>query len=54
VRTPDRDRIVGPAGTRATNAEIEAGTFEISPQVDGESWWVALDMSPADLLLEEA
>jgi len=54
VRTPDRDRIVGPSGARATDAEIEAGTFEISPQVDGESWWVALDMSPADLLLEEA
>jgi hypothetical protein len=54
VRTPDRDRIVGPGGARATDAEIEAGTFEISPQVDGESWWVALDMSPADLLLQEA
>lgn len=54
VRTPDRDRIVGPGGARATDAEIEAGTFEISPQVDGESWWVALDMGVADLLLEEA
>ncbi len=53
-RTPDRDRIVGPSGTRATDAEIEAGTFEISPKVDDESWWVALDMGPADLLLEEA
>ncbi|HEV7671594.1 MAG TPA: baseplate J/gp47 family protein [Thermoanaerobaculia bacterium] len=54
VRMPDRDRIVGPGGARATDAEIEAGTFEISPQVDGESWWVSLDMSPADLLLQEA
>lgn len=53
VRTPDRDRIVGPSGARATDAEIEAGTFEVSPQVDGESWWVALDMGAADLLLEE-
>lgn len=52
--TPDRDRIVGPGGARATDAEIEAGTFEISPLIDGESWWVALDMTPADLLLEEA
>lgn len=53
-RTPDRDRIVGPGGTRATDAEIEAATFEVSPQIGGETWWVALDMTPADLLLEEA
>lgn len=53
-RTPDRDRIVGPSGSRATDAEIEAGTFEISPKVDSESWWVALDMTPADLLFVEA
>lgn len=52
--TPDRDRIVGLGGARATDAEIEGGTFEISPQIDGDSWWVALDMTPADLLLEEA
>jgi hypothetical protein len=53
-RTPDRDRVLGPGGARATDAEIEAGTFEVSPQIGGESWWVALDMEPADLLLEEA
>ena len=54
IRTPDRDRVLGPGGARATDAEIEAGTFEVSPQIDGEAWWVALDMTPADLLLEEA
>jgi len=50
-RIPDRGLVVGPSGARATDAEIEAGAFEVRP-VD-ETWWVALDVEPADIVLVE-
>lgn len=54
ARTPDRDLVIGPAGKRATDEEIEAATFSVTAQVDGENWWVVLDMEAADILLEES
>jgi hypothetical protein len=52
-RIPDRGLVQGPSGQRATDAEIEAGTFKVVSEVGGEKWWVVLDVEPADILLEE-
>lgn len=52
-RIPDRDLVQGATGQRATDAEIEAGTFKVVSVVGGEKWWVVLDVEPADILLDE-
>jgi hypothetical protein len=53
ARIPDRSllRSTAPdrAGQPASDADIGAGTFEVSATVDGEAWWIALDMSVADI-----
>jgi hypothetical protein len=55
-RIPDRSLLQSTAegreGEPATDEEIEAGTFRVSADVDGETWWVALEMARADVLLE--
>ena len=48
----DRDLVVGPTGARASDAEIRAGTFEVHVPADGQTWWLVLDMAPADVVLE--
>jgi len=48
---PARDLVQGAVGGRATDAEIEAGTYTVSSTVAGEPWWIALKMSPADVAL---
>ncbi|HVG00748.1 MAG TPA: baseplate J/gp47 family protein [Chloroflexia bacterium] len=53
-RIPDRDLVKGPSGQRATDGEIEAGTFQVVPVVGGEKWWVLLDVEPADIVLQES
>jgi hypothetical protein len=52
-RIPDRGMVQGPDGERATDEQIEAGDFQVAAMVDGEKWWVVLDMEPADVLLLE-
>jgi hypothetical protein len=52
-RIPDRSLVQGATGARATDAEIEAGTFQVVSMVGGDKWWVVLDVEPADILLEE-
>jgi hypothetical protein len=55
ARQPDRSLLVSTAtGGPATDAEIEAGAFRVSATVAGEDWWIALDMSGADIHLEDA
>ena len=54
VRTPDRSLVQGPGGERVTDEEIEAGTFSVTAQINGEDWWVVLDMEAADIVLEES
>ena len=55
ARVADRSLLVSAAtGGPATDAEIEAGTFRVSATVAGEEWWIALDMSDADVRLEDA
>lgn len=52
-RVPDRSLVQSSAGGRASDEEIEKGEFQVAAEVGGESWWVALDMEPADVVLEE-
>jgi Baseplate J-like protein len=53
-RKTDRSLVQGPSGQPATDAEIEAGTFEVSATLDGEKGWVVLDASEDDLRFESA
>jgi hypothetical protein len=53
-RIADRSLVQGPGGARATDQEIEAGTFQVVAKVGGEYWTIALDSEPADILLVEA
>jgi hypothetical protein len=53
-RIPDRGLVQGPSGARATDAEIDAGTWQVSATVDGQAWWAVLDCEPADVVLNEA
>lgn len=53
-RLPDRGLILGATGARAGDSDIEAATFTIAATVGGESWWVVLDLEPADIALEES
>lgn len=52
-RIPDRSLVQGSDGQRATDAEIEAGNFQVAAVVGGEKWWVVLDVEPADIVLLE-
>ncbi|WP_305044236.1 baseplate J/gp47 family protein [Geoalkalibacter sp.] len=52
-RIPDRSLVQGPSGARATDEEIEAGTFSVAARIGNEDWWVVLDLEPADIALEE-
>jgi hypothetical protein len=55
TRVADRSVLVGAAG-RASDDEIEAGTFTIQPPppVDGDPWSLALSMQTADVQLAGA
>ena len=59
-RIPDRSLVEGMSdddpsvatGQRANDAQIEAGLFQIKAVVNGDNWWVVLDVEPADIRLE--
>jgi hypothetical protein len=54
-RVPDRSLLRSTAeerdGEPAGDEDLEAGTFRVVAEVDGETWWIALDMEPADVRL---
>jgi len=52
-RTPDRGLVQGPEGKEATDDDIDKGTFQVSAMVNGEPWWVVLDIERADITLLE-
>jgi hypothetical protein len=54
-RIPDRSLVESTAegGGRASDAEIESAAFRVSATVQGESWWLELDMERADVALED-
>jgi hypothetical protein len=47
-RIPDRSLL-----QEATDEQLESGAFQVSATVDGEPWFVVLDMERADVVLEE-
>ena len=38
---------------QATDEQIESGEFTVIAKVNGEDWWLALDMDASDILLVE-
>jgi hypothetical protein len=51
-RIPDRSLLLDVTGQRqATDAEIQAGQFQVSPNVKGEQWQIVLDMDSSDVSL---
>jgi hypothetical protein len=53
-RIPDRSLVQGESGQRATDAEIEAGKFQVAATVAGEAWWLVLDIERVDILFAES
>jgi len=52
-RTPDRTLVEGLSGDPVTDEELEKGEFQVVAQVDGDNWWLVLDVAPADIALVE-
>ena len=52
-RLPDRGLLQTPAGQPVSDEMIESGEFQVSASVDGEPWWVMLEMAAEDVLLLE-
>jgi hypothetical protein len=53
-RIPDRSRLQSTLEPRnATDGEILAAEFEIVAIIDGDNWWVSLDIDESDILLQE-
>lgn len=50
-RIPDRSLVQGLTGQRATDTDISANQFQVSPVVNGEPWQVVLEMAPTDIAL---
>jgi hypothetical protein len=53
-RIPDRSLVRDLSGQQpATFADLETGKFQVVAVVNGENWWVVLDIEPADIILKE-
>ena len=52
-RVLDRSLLRASSGGSPDSAALAAGDFQVIAEVDGEPWWVALDLDPADIELEE-
>jgi hypothetical protein len=52
-RIPDRSLVQKLCGGRTTDADIEAGDFQVVATVQGASWFPVLDMDTSDVLLVE-
>ena len=50
-RIPDRSLLQALDGSPATDEQVEKGEFKIAATVNGEKWWVVLDMEEADVVL---
>lgn len=52
-RTADRDLVKKLDGSgRATDADIEAGEFQVVTPTGSDKWWVVLDIEQADIILK--
>ncbi len=54
ARITDRDLVVGPAGGRASDAEIDAGTFVVVVPPDEQTWWIVPDIGEHDIIVLKA
>jgi hypothetical protein len=52
ARVADRTLLQNLEGGPATDAQIEAGEFQVIAQVNGQDGWVVLDIQAADIVLE--
>jgi hypothetical protein len=50
-RIPDRSLLQALDGSPASDEQVEKGEFKVIATVDGEQWWVVLDMEEADIVL---
>jgi hypothetical protein len=54
TRIADRSLLKGPDGQQpATDEQIESGDFQVVATVEGEPWWVVLDLQAADIVIRE-
>ncbi|MBW4710445.1 baseplate J/gp47 family protein [Roseobacter sp. YSTF-M11] len=54
-RIPDRSLIVTADGTGpASDADIEAGNFQVLAKLDGDPAWIVADLTAVDIALQEA
>ncbi|MCP4708208.1 MAG: hypothetical protein GY869_06260 [Planctomycetes bacterium] len=49
-RIADRSLAQNLSGEQATDDDIENGVFNVTAKIDGQDWWVFLDMEPADIV----
>ena len=52
-RIQDRGLVQSTDNMQATDEQIESGEFTVIAKVNGEDWWLALDMDASDILLVE-
>jgi Baseplate J-like protein len=52
-RLPTREPLLALDGTPATDADVAAGEFKVAATIDGEPWWVVLDMTANDIVVVE-
>lgn len=50
-RIPDRSLLQALDGRPATDSQLEKGEFKITATVNGEKWWVVLDVQETDIVL---
>jgi hypothetical protein len=53
-RVPRRELLLNPKGEPAADTDVAGGDFRVSATVDGQKWWIVLDMSPTDVVVVEA
>ena len=51
TRIPNRSLIQTLEGNPAQDGDIESGEFQVVATINGEDWWIVLDLEPADILL---
>ncbi|MDB9527107.1 hypothetical protein PN498_13985 [Oscillatoria sp. CS-180] len=50
-RLPNRSLIQTLDGNPAQDGDIEAAEFQVIAEIDGQPWWIVLDLDPTDVLL---
>lgn len=53
-RVPRRELLRDADGGPAADADLAGGDFHVSATVDGQKWWIVLDMAATDVVVAEA